>query len=98
MIINPTAKKHQIAVFLWNRVTIDEIRGRSRKNRIAEARYHYWFRLVIIEEWSLNQAGIASGKRHHTTVLAGVRRFAHEHLGTPIDSSIHEIRKAYKAL
>jgi len=46
---------------------------------------------------SLPQAGKIVGRRDHTTVLYGLRRWASEELGTRSNASCAEIRLAYTA-
>lgn len=44
---------------------------------------------------SLPQAGKIVGRRDHTTVLYGLRRWASEELGTPPKATLETVREAY---
>jgi len=57
-------------------VTIVQIFGKDRHDKIALARHHVWHALRELDarEWSLPRLGAFFG-RHHTTILQGISSF-----------------------
>ena len=75
----------------------DLLRG-SKSPRHVEPRQELWFRLTIIEGFSLTRAARLCGAQfHHTTVLHGVRSLAVRALGTSPKATLAEIRAAWEA-
>jgi hypothetical protein len=61
----------------------EQLNGHCKTQKIADARHDLWFRLVIIEGFSLPKAGRIRGTRYdHTSVLHGVRKIAAQTLDT----------------
>lgn len=67
-----------------------------KRRESVRARWAFWYHLVIIEGWSLPRAARRI-KYDHTTVLYGLRRYASEHLGTPMTYTLAQIRQAAQA-
>lgn len=78
-------------------LTRDQLRGWRKTRDRARARQQLFFRLVVIEGWSLQQAG-QHARKHHTTVLYGYRTLAHRCLGTPIRARREAIVEAWQGL
>jgi hypothetical protein len=78
------------------------LRLKTKERPIPEARWAFWFHLVVIEPhirpndrvWSLPMASKVT-RHHHTTALNGIREHGHRLLGTPLDASIESIIAAY---
>jgi len=70
------------------------LRLRTKEKPLPEARWKFWFWLVVVEGRSLTETGRVT-KHHHTTVLNGVRQHANEVLGTPMSASIESIIEAH---
>lgn len=66
-IVAQVAEKHGLS--------IGDLRGRSRKPRIAWARQEAMSRLYKETAWSLPHIGQYLGGRDHTTVLFGIRSY-----------------------
>jgi|TARA_X000001316_G_C920639_1_gene34825 hypothetical protein len=66
------------------------------KREAVEARWAFWFYLVIEEGWSLTRSARRI-KYDHTTVLYGLRKYAAEHLGTDPKATLEDIRQAAQA-
>lgn len=78
-------------------LTREQLRGWQKTRQRARARQQLFFRLVVIEGWSLQQAG-QQARKHHTTVLYGYRTLAHRCLGTPIRARRETIVEAWQGL
>lgn len=66
-IMSEVAKKHNMSVI--------EMTGRQRSTKHVNARYELWNRLRTETRMSLPEIGRRTG-RDHTSVLAGLRRYA----------------------
>lgn len=75
----------------------EQLNGHCKTQKIADARHELWFRLVILEGFSLPKAGRIRGTEyHHTSVLHGVRKVASETLNTPYEATLAQIREAWQ--
>lgn len=55
-------------------VTVDDIKSKSRKPKYSQARFEVYARLRDLG-LSYPRIGQIVGRRHHSTVMAGVKRF-----------------------
>jgi chromosomal replication initiation ATPase DnaA len=94
LINDQPGRRHMAEVCAAHGLTREQMRGWNKTQKHVNARKDLWFRLVIIEQWSLPEAGRMT-RKDHTTVLYGLRRYAAEILGTPPKASLAEIREAY---
>jgi hypothetical protein len=78
-------------------LTLEQLRGWKKTRNRARARQQLFFRLIVIEGWSLQSAG-RQARKHHTTVLYGYRSLAHRCLGTPIRARREVIVDAWHGL
>lgn len=76
-------------------VSLLQMKTKTKQRNIVEARQHFWLLLCVEDEWSTPRAGRKTGDHDHTTVVYGIRQFAHHLLGTDKKASISEIVKAY---
>ena len=58
------------------KVSLEEMKGKSHKERIAAARHHLMYLLRTKAKWSLKEIGYALGNRDHSTVIYGCKRAA----------------------
>jgi hypothetical protein len=100
----PTIRRHAASVLLhFPGVTLRDIGGVCKRWLIVDARHHLWFRLVVVEKWSLPETARRISvltRQHckdHTSVLHGVRRVGQELYGTAANASLEDIRSAYRA-
>jgi len=100
----PTIRRHAASVLLhFPGVTLRDIGGVCKRWLIVDARHHLWFRLVIVEKWSLPETArrisilTRQTCKDHTSVLHGVRRVGQELYDTAANATLEDIRTAYKA-
>ena len=76
-------------------------RGRVREcqtpDPLTAKRHHVYFLMVIVECKTLNETGRLV-RRHHTTVLNGLRKHAMEALGTRYDIGLEELYREWHSL
>jgi hypothetical protein len=75
-------------------LSLKDIKNHDKRPEIVQARQHFWFLLCVEDSWSFPRLGKKTG-HDHTTVIYGVKMFAHYLLGTPKRSSLRAIIKAY---
>jgi hypothetical protein len=68
IILSEVAKKHGVSV--------DDIKGKSRKPYISNARFEAAYRLRREVGFSFNRIGIILGRRDHSTIIHAVRTHA----------------------
>ena len=101
------ARFHIAAIAETYRLRTKDLVGPSKEQRLCVPRRELFARLVC-EPFrtgpdgkpmfrSLPQAGRVVGKRDHTTVLYGLRKFAAENLNLPPKAPLEVIRSAYLA-
>ena len=66
-ILSEVSQKHEM--------TIQEMKGKSRKLQFVKARQEAAYRLNSELRYSLTQIGILLGKRDHTTILHAINRY-----------------------
>lgn len=95
---NQPGHRHLAEVCAAHGLFREQLNGHSKRRNLAVARHELWFRLVILEGFSLPEAGRIRGARyHHTSVLHGVRKVATETLETSPKATLDQIRKAWQA-
>lgn len=62
-------------------VTEDEIIGKTRKQTYVDARYTFFAALKLKYDMDLDTIGQHTNKRHHTTVIHGLRSFYNRYHG-----------------
>lgn len=61
------------AVSAWFGVTLDDLRGRSRRRRMVDARA-FAYHIMRDRGMSWPQIALAFGKRHHSTMIGSCQR------------------------
>lgn len=89
-----TAQRHIDMIEKAYGVTFKEIRSKTKTFGISYARSHFWFNLVIEDNWSMPRAADKTGHKYHA-VLYGVRRIGQDLLGTDPKAPVNDIRRAY---
>jgi chromosomal replication initiation ATPase DnaA len=104
--LTPNAEAHIAAVLHLYPITRQALLGPTKAHIACLARRDLVARLMCIPYKfkgtkpvyrSLPQAGRIIGKRDHTTVLYGLRRYAAEAFGTHPKAGLAEIREAWRA-
>jgi chromosomal replication initiation ATPase DnaA len=103
----PPAEAHIQAIMQEFNITRSQLLGPLKDHRFMPARQELYVRLLCDPfRWvngeavyrSLPQVGKIVGKRDHTTVLYGLRRYAVQNLDLRAKPSVAEIREAVHAL
>lgn len=103
----PPAEAHIQAIMQEFNITRSQLLGPLKDHRFMPARQELYVRLLCDPfRWvngepvyrSLPQVGKIVGKRDHTTVLYGLRRYAVRNLNLRAKPSVAEIRGAVHAL
>jgi len=103
----PSAEAHIQCVMQEYHLTRSELIGPVKLKKVMPARRELFIRLLCTpQRWvygipqyrSLPQVGKIVGRRDHTTVLYGLRRYAVQNLELRAKPSVAEIREAVHAL
>lgn len=86
--------QHMLAICGKYALKVDQIRAPSKAHKRARARRELWFRLVILEGFSYPEAARMTRRKHHTTVLYGLRRYCNERFGTSLKATLEEMHAA----
>jgi chromosomal replication initiation ATPase DnaA len=87
------------AIAVRTGIPVKDIRGRSKERAKVQARHLAWWLMRKLTGASLPAIGRLSGKRHHTSILHGVReieRLRHAYPGwwqVMIDSLLAELQE-----
>ncbi len=102
----PPAEAHIQAVMQEYNIGRADLLGPLKDRRLMAARWELYVRLICDPfRWengqpvyrSLPQVGKIVGKRDHTTILYGLRRYAANNLSLPAKPSVVKIREAINA-
>ena len=77
-------------------LSLDRVLTRSKDHRYVPGRHAVWLDLMCERGWT---TVILSKrlKRHHATIIYGIRRAAQARYGVPVTASLADIRAAYVA-
>jgi hypothetical protein len=84
-------------------LTLKELRSRGHlckghtPDPLTEKRHHVYFLMAIVECKTLNEVGRLA-RRHHTSILNGVRKHAMKALGTRYDIGLEELYREWHSL
>jgi hypothetical protein len=75
-------------------LSLDQVLTRSKDHRYVPGRHAVWLDLMCERGWT---TVILSKrlKRHHATIIYGIRRAAQARYGVPVNSTLADIRAAY---
>lgn len=102
----PPAEAHIQAVMQEYNIKRADLLGPLKDRRLMAARWELYVRLICDPfRWenghpvyrSLPQVGKIVGKRDHTTILYGLRRYAANNLNLPAKPSVVKIREAVQS-